>query len=498
MLGRDIEKEKIISLLLTSEANQDISIIPVVGIGGIGKTTLAESVCADKRVSVFDVSVCVNVTKLDLDKIGTVILKNMNLNIDLANIDVQFHLKKELATRRYLIILDDLWEEDGNQLEELKRMLQHGRKGSCIIVTTRNLSVVQKLRTGFLANERIICPVPESDKIDLGGLSSDDCWELMKRRAFGPDDDHSGLEETGRQIAEKCGGSPLVANALGQVMSEPRTVRAWEEIRDTKVDLGMREKHQKETLDRLMLSYYYMPPEFKMCFAYLAAFPKGSPIDSNHLIQQWNALRYIDYPGHDGERCINYLLGMSFLRIPGSASVSSSPLQFKVPVGLVMHDLAHDPASIIAADEYIDLDATQSSSWNRARYCRHAQFTNFKNDPKVFKTIPGKLRSLHFRDLGGLQLPKKTFSRSKYLRVLDISGHSVEGQSVLSSVVLPSSVNQLILIRYLDATSLQITSLPKHFHALQNMETLILSNTLLKTLPDSICRLSKLCYLDLI
>jgi hypothetical protein len=322
MVGRDVEKEKIISLLLSSEANQDISIIPVVGIGGIGKTTLAESVRADKRVSVFDVSVCVNVSKLDLDKIGTLILKSMNINIDLANCDVQFHLKKELATRKYLVVLDDLLEEDGNKLEELKGMLQHGRKGSCIIVTTRNLSVVQTLRTGFLANERKICPVPESDKIDLGGLSPHDCWELMKRRAFGPDDDHSGLEKTGRQIAEKCGGSPLVANALGQVMSEPRTVRAWEEIRDTKVDLGLRGKHQKETLNRLMQSYYYMPPEFKMCFTYLATFPKGFSMDSNRLIQQWNALKYIDYPGHDGERCINYLFGMSFLRIRGFPSVS--------------------------------------------------------------------------------------------------------------------------------------------------------------------------------
>ena len=148
-----------------------------------------------------------------------------------------------------------------------------------------------------------------------------------------------------------------------------------------------------------------------------------------------------------------------------------------------MHDLVHDLASIIVADEIIDLDATKSTSWNKARYCRHAQLTNFKNDPKVFKYIPGKLRSLHFRDLGGMQLPKKAFSRCKYIRVLDLSGHSAECQSSPSSVVLPSSINQLKLVRYLDATGLPITSFPKNFHALQNMETLILSNSLLETLP---------------
>ncbi|VAI40400.1 unnamed protein product [Triticum turgidum subsp. durum] len=498
MVGRDIEKEKIISLLLTSEANQDISIIPVVGLGGIGKTTLVESVFADKRVSIFDVSIWFNVSKqFDLNKIGSAILKRiLNNTVNLDNCDLQFYLKKELATRRYLIVLDDLWEEDGNKLEKLKQMLQHGCKGSRIIVTTRNLRVVQQLRTGFLANERKIVPVHESDIINLGVLEPGDCWELMKQRAFGPDDDHSVLEEIGKQIAGKCGGLPLVANALGHVMSEQRTVRAWEDIRDTKVDLGLKEVHQKETLERLLLSYTYMKLEFKMCFTYLAAFPKGFVMDINRLIQQWNALGYIN-SRHDGQRCINYLLGMSFLQTPVSALVNPSLLHFNAPSELVMHDLVHDLASIIVTDEFIDLDATKSTTWNIARYCRHAQLTNFKNDLEVLKYIPRKLRSLHFRDLGGLQLPKKAFSRSKYIRVLDLSGHSAEGQSAPSSVVLPSSINQLKLIRYLDATGLTITSLPKYFHALQNMETLILSNSKLETLPDHVCRLSKLCYLDL-
>uniref|UniRef100_A0ACD5Y671 Uncharacterized protein n=1 Tax=Avena sativa TaxID=4498 RepID=A0ACD5Y671_AVESA len=383
MVGRHVEKEKIISLL-TSEAHADISIIPVVGLGGIGKTTLVQSVLSDKKLTVFDVSAWVNVSKqFSLHKIGSDILKSLNSNINLDNCTSQFlhdSLKKELATRRYLIVLDDLWEEDGDKLESLKRMLQYGCRGSRIIVTTRNLSVVQKLCTGILANEGKICPVPEPGQINLDVLSIDDCWEIMKKRAFGPDDHQSVLEE----IAVKCGGLPLVANALGQVMSEVRTVRSWEDIRNTKVDLG--EVYQKRTLESLMLSYYYMKLDYKMCFTYLAAFPKGFIMDRNRLIQQWKALGYI-YPGHDGERCINYLLGMSFLQIP-STSVSPSPLHDNASRGLIMHDLVHDLASIIVADEFIDLDATKSNSWNRARYCRHAQLTNYKNDPKVFKYLP--------------------------------------------------------------------------------------------------------------
>ncbi|KQK08445.1 hypothetical protein BRADI_2g41930v3 [Brachypodium distachyon] len=242
------------------------------------KSTMAESVLADERVNIFNFQAWVHVSE-------------------------QFDLRKI--------------EEDGNKLEELKRVLQYGCKGSKIIVTTCNQSVVAKMSTGVLANHRIVRPVPESKQVKLGILSSEDCWQVMKQMIFGPDEDQSGLEEVGREIAAKCGGVPLIANSLGRVLSELRTVKEWEDIRDTKIDLGSRD--QKDTLERLMLSYYYMKLEFKLCFTYLAAFPKGFVMDGDRLIQQWIALGYI-HAKDDGERCIKYLLGMSFLQISRSSS----------------------------------------------------------------------------------------------------------------------------------------------------------------------------------
>jgi hypothetical protein len=155
----------------------------------------------------------------------------------------------------------------------------------------------------------------------LGILPTDDCWELIKIRAFGPDDDQIPLKKIGYEIASKCGGIPLVANAFGKVMSGNKSIETWQDIKVRMVDLGLRGEHQKDTLESLKLSYYFMRLEFKVCFAYLAAFPKGFIIDTNRLIQQWNALGHI-YSEHDGKSCIDYLLGMSFLQISEPPLVS--------------------------------------------------------------------------------------------------------------------------------------------------------------------------------
>ncbi|PNT73559.1 hypothetical protein BRADI_2g60260v3 [Brachypodium distachyon] len=523
MVGRDAEKQKIVNLLLKGEASENISVIPIVGLGGLGKSTMAESVLADGRVNIFNFQAWVHVSEqFDLRKIASSIIKSINSCINVDNCTLQFlhdKLKTELATTRYLIVLDDLWEEDGKKLEELKRMLQYGCKGSKIIVTTRNQNVVAKMSTGVLANQGIVRPVPESEQIKLGILSRDDCWQVMKQIIFRPDDDQSGLEEIGRKIAAKCGGIPLIANSLGRVLSDPRTFKAWEDIRDTEIDLGSRD--QKDTLERLMLSYYYMKVEFKMCFTYLAAFPKGFVVDANRLIQQWIALGCI-HAKDDGERCIKYLLGMSFLQISRSSSVSPSPAHATAPQELTTHDLVHDLASTITASEFAVLDANEPepSTWRKSRYCRHAQLINYQNQSKVFRDLPAKVRSLHFRDSRKQQLPRMAFSRSKHLRVLDLNGHSVrgqsipsnldhggcsvEGQSTPSNIVLPSSIHQSKLLSlqklcYLDLSgNSSLSKLPVSLGKLSKLSFLNLFGCYkLQELPASICELIRLQHLDM-
>jgi hypothetical protein len=232
--------------------------------------------------------------------------------------------------------LDDIWEVHDDNLQKLQQMLQHGAKGSKIILTTRIQRVVERLDVGVLARHRIIRPVRESDRINLTYLSEDDCWNVMRQSALGQDDGVvARLEEIGREIAKKCGGLPLLARSLGFLLSQNKSTEAWEDVRDREITLGITEDHESpEALERLMLSYYYMPFKVKLCFTYCAVFPKGFTIPRDHLIQQWRALEYIQSV-HD-HYCIDYLMGTSFLMISKSSPVSST-IPFPIICWLMQH-----------------------------------------------------------------------------------------------------------------------------------------------------------------
>ncbi|CAN6178448.1 unnamed protein product [Urochloa humidicola] len=189
---------------------------------------------------------------------------------------------------------------------------------------------------------------------------------------------------------------------------------------------------------------------------------------------------------------------MSFLQISNNAS-QSAPEDAEGAMKVTMHDLVYDLATKILDQELVALNDLDEMNRSRLQknYCRHMQSINYQKQSIDWKEIPSKIRSLHFMDCNRLQLQDKSFFKCKYLRVLDISGCSIKGESVPRNTSLPSSIHHLILLRYLDASGLPITSLQKSLHQLQNMQTLILSNCALETLPDNIGSLLNLCYLDL-
>ncbi|XP_060669474.1 putative disease resistance RPP13-like protein 1 [Ziziphus jujuba] len=187
IFGRDGDKNAIIKLLLSDDAHQGskkVSVIPIIVLEGVGKTTLAKLVYNDDKVEkhfMLKSWICVS-EKFDIRKVTKTILAELipsDSNYDGTNLDsLQRMLKKELAGKKFLIVLDEIWNENYNDWKELSLPFNHGAQGSKIIVTTCNEKVAAIMST-FLTPYR------------LKLLENEDCWKLFAKHASDNTRDYS-------------------------------------------------------------------------------------------------------------------------------------------------------------------------------------------------------------------------------------------------------------------------------------------------------------------
>ncbi|KAL6312094.1 hypothetical protein AAG906_015514 [Vitis piasezkii] len=276
--GRDGDKEEIVKFLLSHNASGNkISVIALVGMGGIGKTTLAKLVYNDWRVvEFFDLKawVCVS-NEFDLVRITKTILKAIDSGTsDHNDLNLLQHkLEERLTRKKFLLVLDDVWNEDYNDWDSLQTPFNVGLYGSKIIVTTRInkvAAVMHSVHTHHLAK-----------------LSSEDCWSLFAKHAFenGNSSPHPKLEEIGKEIVKKCDGLPLAAKTLGGALYSEVRVKEWENVLNSE----MWDLPNNAVLPALSLSYYYLPSHLKRCFAYCSIFPKDYQFEKENLILLWMA-----------------------------------------------------------------------------------------------------------------------------------------------------------------------------------------------------------------
>ena len=318
ILGRDGEKKKIIDILSGSHSEDGTMFLPIYGLGGMGKSTLAQLFFNDTEFKRrYQHHVWVYVSEVfDLKKIGTSIISQLprvryqqNLD-DLQNI--QLCLDKLLPGKNILIVLDDIWPNEVLELNKLKTMLEIDNKDSMlhVIVTTRSESIANK-----------ICA---KKAYKLQPLDDNLCWDIIKSCSGFEDTSNNGeLECIGLEIANKCGGVALAAQAIGYTLGS-KDLDEWSKINNSDIwneSFGIDVPQQMKVLSSLMLSYERLPPILRLCFSYCAIFPKGNDIFEDDLIHQWVALDFIKKPS-EGKEYIKQLLGMSFLQDSKLLSVS--------------------------------------------------------------------------------------------------------------------------------------------------------------------------------
>lgn len=476
VLGREGDKEKIVELLLDFDGPDHLTILPVHGLGGLGKTTLAQLVYNDDRIDVnFEPKMWVCVSeKFDVDKVLQSIIESATkkicpkLKMDL----LQSTLREELKGKRFLLVLDDVWNEDAEKWDILKELLLEGARGSKIIVTTRSQKVASIMKT--------------ISTYHLLGLSDDNCWNLFKQRAFetGVEERHPNLVKIGHEIVGKCGGVPLAAKTLGSLMLSNTKERDWINVRNS--DVWRLPQKENDILPALRLSYNQLPFPLRQCFAYCSMFPKGYQIQKIELIRLWIAQGFIVSSGENqtleeiGSQYVEDLMWRSFFQEP-EVNYNGDVVILK------MHGLVHDLAQSVAGMECFTITKnTQDSIPQGVRHlCVDEEsfpletFDILRKTPNIRTLI---VKSKVTRSMGNI------FSASKFLRVLILKNFCND--------CLPNSIGKLKHLRYLEIVSQSVTRLPKSIAKLQSLLYLVIGCEKLVELPRDIENMSSLRVLS--
>ncbi|KAL6327701.1 hypothetical protein AAG906_022763 [Vitis piasezkii] len=226
--GRDEDKTKILAMLSEESLGGNLSVVSIVAMGGMGKSTLAGLVYDDEETFkhfALKAWVCVS-DQFHVETITRAVLQDIapGNNDSLAFHQIQRKLRDETKGKRFLIVLDDLWNEKYDQWDSLRSPLLEGAPGSKILVTTRNKNVATMMG---------------GDKYfyELKHLSDNDCWELFKKHAFENRNvnEHPNLALIGKEIVQKCGGLPLAAKALGGLLRSEHREDKWNIILASKI-----------------------------------------------------------------------------------------------------------------------------------------------------------------------------------------------------------------------------------------------------------------------
>nr|TKW01814.1 hypothetical protein SEVIR_8G203500v2 [Setaria viridis] len=468
IFGRDREKEQIMRWLTdkldegsSTSRNSIIPVFAIIGIGGIGKTTLGQLIIVWAHVSGNTFSVT-RITKKILEAIT-----KQKPNAETLQA-LQQILKLELENRKFLLILDDVWE-DGQRMEWelLMAPFQTSQRGSRILLTTRMQSVADMV-TSVMGSKK--------EYMHLRGLDGDDNFRLFQKVAFEDlkAEDYTHLLRVAKKIVLKFQGCPLVTKIAGGYLKENVSEQYWENLH-TQLE-QLEGKLDVIVMTVLRSSYRHLPEDLQLCFRYCSIFPKKYMFKKDGLVKMWMGSGLIhvkggmERPEDIGEGYLAQLTRKSFF----SFVPTGDPYSKHYTGYYIMHDLLHDLARDVSFSECVRLEyGDYMHDRHTVRHLWIAKFSKltieeieaisfFKNLRTLVIESSSDLGIVHVHaleraveNLKGLRLlilkrvPKFCFAKeiaNKHLRYVSFSGmQEVQGLSKLYHLQILASERSINL-----------------------------------------------------
>ncbi|XP_047978378.1 putative disease resistance protein RGA1 isoform X2 [Salvia hispanica] len=455
-IGRDDDLPKLVDMLTQTnpvEEKRVFSSLALVGMGGMGKTTLTRKVFNHERVKArfgsliwihvsqtFDAislfnKILYKVTKKASDGVENRdgIMEKLQAALKVrveSRDDILEKLQEALKGKTFLLVLDDVWNDDVSKWEDFINSILGvtSTNGNGIIITTRSEKVASIVNPFHIHH--------------LNGLSDEDCWSIIKAKTFHKNGGvPSGFEMIGRKIAKRCQGLLLAANVVGGVLRG----KSEEELRFINEN-WLSDGEGGESISKILkLSFDHLSsPSLKKCFTFCSVFPKGRAIMKEELIELWMAEGFLQPSRRDdmesvGNMFFNVLLHNSLLQVQRTNNYGGV-------WNYGMHDLVHDLASSVLS--------------NIAHDSNPVRYMFLKEESS---SIPKKVA----RHLCTLFLEGGTsgtiFSNFECLHNLTLSGDYKE---------LPNSIRELVHLRNLNIYDTEIVNLPKWIDKLHHLQTL--------------------------